>query len=169
MCMATSERKLGMAEAQMDIKTIIRDFPDAVCAELDDIWGKIRDLAIDLCPKESGALASSIELESEGGSGKIGISGSYTQGEEFYNNAIYAGNDSTYNFEGQPTSQYAQAVHDGHMMPNGDFWEGTPFLEDAVDMYEDELNNCVNTAMNNLGTIGDSNNPSTDKLGDQSD
>lgn len=168
MCIAVSETKRGMFEAQQDIRTIRDDLPDAVVDELDAVWQKIKDLAVDLCPKESGALASSVELESEGGSGKIAISGSHTQGEEFYSNAIYAGNDSTYNFSGQPTSQYAQSVHDGHMLPDGSFWEGTPFLEDALDAFEDELNSIVDKALSSLET-GDSSYASTDKLGDKSD
>ncbi|MGA3061451.1 MAG: hypothetical protein ABSD92_13935 [Candidatus Bathyarchaeia archaeon] len=165
MCLATTEVKRGLFETQTDIRVLRDEFPDAVCAELDDIWAQIKDKAIELCPKESGALASSIELESEGGSGKTGVSAS-TQGGEFYRNAIFAGNDETFNFDGQPTSQYVAAVHDGHVLPNGDFWEGTPFLEDAVDAFEDELNSIVDKALNSL-EIGDSNNPSTYKLGDE--
>jgi len=165
MCIATSEVKRGLYECQNDIRTIRDEFPDAVCAELDDIWAQIKDKAIELCPKESGALASSIELESEGGSGKTGVSAT-TQGGEFYRNAIYAGNDETFNFDGQPTSQYVLAVHDGHVLPNGDFFEGTPFLEDAVDSFEDQLNSIVDNVLNSL-EIGDSNNPSTYKLGDE--
>ena len=168
MCFVLSETKRGLFETQEDIRSLRDDLPNQIALELDEIWQNIKNEAISRCPKESGALASSIELESEGGSGTIG-SGATTQGGVIYENAIYAGNDSTFNFEGQPTSQYAQAVHDGHMLPNGDFWEGTPFLEDALDMYEDELNNCVNKAMDELGTIGDYNNPSTNALGSESD
>ena len=124
MCFSLSETKRGVWETQEDIRIVRDELPDAVAAELDDIWQQIKDMAIDLCPKESGALASSIELQSEGGSGKLGISG---QNGEFYHNAIYAGNDETFNFEGQPTSRYVLAVHDGHTLPNGDFWEGNPF------------------------------------------
>lgn len=165
MCMSLSETKLGMKETGDDIREIRDSLPTQIALELDEIWGKIRDLAIDLCPKESGALASSIELESEGGSG---VKSASYQGAEIYSNAIYAGNDSTFNFEGQSTSQYAIAVHDGHMLPNGDFWEGTPFLEDAYSEYENELNEAVDRAMQNLN-IGDSNNPSTNALGSESD
>src|SRR5208283_960927 len=135
MCMSLSETKRGLWETQEDIRTLRDDFPDAVAAELDNIWMQIRDKAIELCPKESGALASSIELESEGGSGAVSAS----QGATIYENSIYAGNDSTFNFDGQPTSQYADLVESGHQLPNGDFWEGCPFLEDAVDFYDSEL------------------------------
>src|SRR5208283_748461 len=87
MCMSLSETKRGLWETQEDIRTLRDDFPDAVAAELDNIWMEIRNKAIELCPKESGALASSIELESEGGSGSV----SAAQGGVIYENAIYAG------------------------------------------------------------------------------
>jgi hypothetical protein len=159
---------MGLYETQNDIRSIRDDFPDFLCDELDAIWQSIKDLAVDLCPKESGALASSIELESEGGSGRISSGETAVQGAEFYSNAIYAGNDSTFNFQGQPTSQYAQAVHDGHMLKDGSFWEGTPFLEDALDAYESELESAVDKALSDL-EIGDSNVPSTSALGDETD
>ena len=66
---ALSETKRGMWETEDDIRIVRDDLPAQIAMELDQIWQKIRDIAIDLCPKESGALASSIELESEGGSG----------------------------------------------------------------------------------------------------
>jgi hypothetical protein len=132
-----------------DIEYIRENLCTEIAAELDVVWGKIRDLAIELCPKESGALASSIELESEGGSGMIGVSQT-AQGGEFYSNAIYAGNDQTFNREGQPTSQYAVAVHEGHLLKNGMFWEGNPFLTDAIDYYDAELNSAVDRALSEL-------------------
>ena len=106
-----------------------------------------------------------LSLKAKAVSGKTGVSGS---NGEFYHNAIYAGNDETFNFQGQATSQYVLAVHDGHTLPNGDFWEGTPFLEDAVDAFEDELNSIVDKAMSELNIGDSSNDSSTDKLGDES-
>jgi hypothetical protein len=121
---------------------------EAIAAELDSIWQQIKELAIEMCPKETGALASSIELENEGGSGRMGVS--QTSGE-FYSNAIFAGNDSTFNAEGHPTSQYVVPVHEGHRLPNGMFWEGTPFLTDALDAYDAELQAAVSTALAEMG------------------
>jgi hypothetical protein len=138
-----------IADTYENVEMIMDEMGSAVAMELDEIWMDIKDLAIELCPKESGGLASSIELENEGGSGVIG-SGATTQGGVIYENAIYAGNDSTFNFDGQPTSQYAQAVHDGHMTADGSFWEGTPFLEDALDTYDAELEAAVAQAIDNL-------------------
>ncbi len=147
------EEKFRQEDEIIDMLENVRDnFPSAVAEELDAVWQLIRDKAIELCPKESGALASSIELESEGGSGAVSATSAY-QGQTIYENAIYAGNDSTFNFEGQPTSQYADLVESGHMLPNGDFWEGTPFLEDAVDFYDSELEAAVGRALDEL--LGD--------------
>ena len=144
------EEKFRQEDEIIDMLENVRDnFPSAVAEELDAVWQLIRDKAIELCPKESGALASSIELESEGGSGMVSAS----QGATIYSNAIYAGNDETFNFGGEPTSQYAQAVHDGHMMADGSFWEGVPFLEDALDAYESELDSAINRAMSEM--LGD--------------
>src|SRR5208283_43574 len=112
MCIATSEVKRGLWECQEDFRVIRDELPSLIAQELDNIWAKIRDMAVSMCPVESGALASSIELESEGGNG---VKNASYQGAEIYSNSIYAGNNETFNFDGQPTSQYAAAVHDGHM------------------------------------------------------
>lgn len=141
----------GTKQRTINELTKFRDeLPSQVAMELDEIWQKIRDKAIELCPKLSGALASSIELESEGGSGAIGARGD----GDFYSNAIYAGNDQTFNSEGVPTSQYAQLVHDGHATRDGGFFEGIPFLEDALAAYASELDSCVDRAMKEMGVIG---------------
>jgi len=151
MCMALDinwEKKYESEEQLRESLEQIRDsLEEAVASELDAVWQKIKDLAVELCPKESGALASSIELGSE--SGRLTVS----QGNEFYSNSISAGNDSTFNREGQPTSQYAVPVHDGHLLPNGMFWEGTPFLTDAIDQYESELQSAIDRALSDI--IGD--------------
>lgn len=132
-------------------ETIPADIIAEIQNELDEIWEKIRDAAIDLCPKDTGALASSIEIESEGGTGAIKVSGISSDGD-FYSNSIYAGNDSVINPKsGRATSEYALFVHDGHAMPNGMFYEGVPFLADAVDKYQDELDSVVDRALDELG------------------
>jgi hypothetical protein len=132
-----------------EVQDISDNLSETIAHELDIVWKAIRDLAIDLCPKDTGALASSIELASEGGSGVI--SASSTSGGDFYSNSISAGNDSIINpISGKPTSLYAGWVHDGHMM--GDImWEGLPFLTDAVAQYEDELEAAVDRALDELG------------------
>ena len=122
------------------LNDIIDDFPDAVATELQAIMEKVQETAIDLCPKDTGALASSINLE--GGS----ISAS-RQGD-FYEANIYAGSPDIINPKtGKPTSDYALLVHDGHMMRDGSMYEGVPFLVEALMLYEEELEEAVNRAL----------------------
>lgn len=130
------------------IQDISDNLPDAIATELDDIWHKIWDLAIELCPKDTGALASSIEIESEGGSGAIGVSGI---SGDFYTGSIYAGNEEVINPKsGRATSEYALFVHDGHAI--GDmFYEGVAFLADAVAAYQTEIDAAVAKAMSEMG------------------
>jgi hypothetical protein len=135
-----------------DYEDIRDNLESTIAQEHDIVWQAIKDLAIDLCPKETGALASSIELESEGGSGAIGQNKTTsTVGGDFYSNSIYAGNGSVINpISGKSTAEYALFVHDGHMI--GDImWEGVPFLTEAVAAYEDELEAAVNRALDELG------------------
>jgi len=129
---------------RQDIERVRDDMPSLVAEELRGIMEQVKQLAIELCPKDSGALASSISLEQ----------GTISASNEIFNAQIYAGSDDIVNFEGQPTSQYANAAHDGHMLANGDFWEGTPFLTDALDTFESEIMDVVNRAMDALD-LGD--------------
>jgi hypothetical protein len=145
-----SESDDGSKErTKMELQKIRDDLPVVVSLELTKVWEMIRDLAIDLCPKETGALASSIELQSEGGGGSI--SSTSMTGEDFYSNSIFAGNDDIVNpVTGKPTALYAGFVHDGHMIGNM-MWEGVPFLTEAVLFYEDELQAAVDRAVKELG------------------
>ena len=118
----------------------------AVAQELQEIMLQVQQLAVELCPKETGALASSISLEG----GAISASNG-----DFFDCSIYAGSEDVVNpISGKPTSEYAMLVHDGHMMRDGDFWEGVPFLEEAMMTFEPELEACVNKALASL-TSGD--------------
>ena len=164
MCFATSEVKRGLFETQQGIRTLRDDFPSQIAEELRGIMEMVRARAIELCPKETGALASSISLEE----GDISQS-STGQGSEFYDCQIYAGSESIVNpISGKATSEYAQMVHDGHALRDGTIWEGCPFLEDAIDEFEPQLEDAVSRALSELG-IGDVNTPSTYAKGDTSD
>jgi hypothetical protein len=138
-----------LEDVEMSLQEIRDNIERQIALELDIIWEQIRDLAIEMCPKETGALASSIEIENEGGSGAIGVSG--ISGGLFYNSSIYAGNFATSNARGEPTALYALFVHDGHALPNGGFHEGVAFLTDAVAAFQDELDACVDRAMSENG------------------
>jgi hypothetical protein len=138
----TSSELKEKYESEEEVKRKLEQIRDnlepEVALKLQAVMEKIKDLAIEMCPKESGALASSIELGSEGGSGTV-------QAGDFYENSIFAGNDETFNFQHQPTSQYALIVHDGTSTK-----EGVPFLTNALDFYSEELNACVNRALAHL-------------------
>jgi len=144
-------------QTELSIEEIRDNIAAQVALELSIVWEQIKDLAIIICPKETGALASSIMTESEGGGGAImaggegGGTGTMRVGGgdgDFYNNAIFAGSSDVINSKsGLPTSFYALFVHDGHTMPDGNFYEGVPFLTDAVMAYQDELDTAVDRAM----------------------
>lgn len=144
-------------QTESDIEEIRDNIEAQIALELDDVWQQILEAAIEMCPKETGALASSIRLEGESGysRGAIGVSG--ISGGEFYSNSIYAGRADVINpVTGEPTDLYALFVHDGHAMPNGEFYEGVPFLADAVAEYQNELDTAVDRACseNNWNTQG---------------
>jgi hypothetical protein len=141
---------LGMGGLVGLLETLKGEMNEAVAEELDSVWQQIKEMAIELCPKDTGALASSIKLGSEGGQGVV------LAGNEFYGDTISAGEDNIVNPKsGAPTSSYAIAVHDGHLLRNGQFWEGTPFLEDALDAFASELELAVNRAMQKLDEEAD--------------
>lgn len=134
----------------------IRDgLEDEIRGELMAIMEKVKVLAIELCPKDSGALASSISLES----GTL-------QAGDFANYSIYAGNESIVNpISGRPTSEYVLFVHEGHLMRDGSFYEGVPFLTEALQAFEAEIESCIDRAMKEIG----SREPSASDITAQSD
>jgi hypothetical protein len=146
--MATSIADDGtIIRTEMELADIRDNIAYEVALELDVIWQEIKEMAIALCPKETGALASSITLENQGGTGAISV-----QGGDFYQSSIFAGSEDIVNpISGKTTAEYALFVHDGHAMPNGGFYEGVPFLADAVAAYENELESCVDKAMTENG------------------
>lgn len=142
-------------EAMAKLATIRDEIEDELRAELDAIMEKVKEAAISLCPADTGALRSSISLDS----GTI-------QAGDFYGNSIYAGDESIINPKtGKSTAEYAQLVHDGHAMRDGTFWEGIPFLVEALLMYETELEDAVNRALKALGAVE----PSASKIAEMSD
>lgn len=133
-----------------EIQDVSDNLPDTIKEELRAIWETIRDTAEDLCPKESGALASTIEVVEGADAG--GVSATSLTGQEIANFTIVAGSDDVVNPRtGRPTSEYAIWVHDGHLMTDGRMWEGVPFLTEALLMYEEELEAAVDKALSELG------------------
>ena len=123
-----------------DLENIRDGIEDALSAELAKIMLQVQQLAIEMCPKDTGSLASSISLE--------GGSLEKSAGPDFYEQSIFAGSEGVVNPKtGVPTSTYALMVHDGHSMPDGGFYEGVPFLSDALAAFEGELESAVQKAL----------------------
>lgn len=142
----TSSEQKEKFESEATVKRQLAEIRDnlesEVKAELDSVMQKIKLAAIELCPKDTGALASSISLDEHGA----------IQSGDFYGCSIFAGSDDIINPKtGKPTSEYALFVHDGHAMRDGTFWEGIPFLDEAMLMYFDELEAAVDRALKSLG------------------
>ncbi|MCJ7633163.1 hypothetical protein MUP77_12325 [Candidatus Bathyarchaeota archaeon] len=128
-----------------EVKEQLEEIRDRLCeqitTELDSIFLQIQQLAIEICPKDTGALASSISL----------TGGAISAGNEFYQASISAGDPSIVNPKsGKGTDEYASLVHDGHTMRDGMFWSGVAFLEDAMAAFENELENCVTKGLAEL-------------------
>lgn len=118
------------------LKQISDEIEGEIAAELDAVLERIRDAAIDLCPKETGALASSITIDNSG----------VVSAGDFYGNSISCGDPNIVNPKtGVPTSQYASLVHEGHGT-----YEGVPFLDEAMLMYFEELEACVDRALKEI-------------------
>jgi len=142
-----------------EMERMSRELPEQFKLELEEIWDKIYQAAIELCPKATGSLANSIYLL-EGATRILGgltgniktvTAGPSLSGEIVCDRTITAGDEMVINPDTlKPTSEYASLVHDGHSMRDGTFWHGVPFLTDAVAMYEDELNAAVERALQEL-------------------
>jgi len=123
---------------------------EMIAEQLEEVWQKIYDAAVAMCPKDTGALASSIKII-EGAVGEFGGGGG-TLERWIFDRSIIAGDAMIINPRtGLATDQYAFLVHDGHRMRNGMFWEGEPFLDEALAMYWDELEAAVDKAMKEMG------------------
>jgi hypothetical protein len=134
---------------EAEVKRQLEEIRDGLCEEItneiDAIMEKVKQTAIMMCPKVTNALASSISL----------TGGAISAGSMFYEASISAGDESIVNpISGKPTSEYAELVESGHVMRDGMFWSGIPFLEDAMMAFEDELSACVEKGLKELG-VGD--------------
>lgn len=163
MAVVIQESDNGTKQEVMEtIGNIERELPQEIADELSRIWYEIWMDAIEFCSKtmDTGALASSINVI-EGGmvvQGGMGLSRTPRQpiGNWIFDRSIIAGDVTVINPKtGKPTSLYAEWVHDGHMMRDGTFWEGNPFLQDALDAHEAELDMAVERAMKELGLQGE--------------
>jgi hypothetical protein len=137
-----------------EMENISKELPKAVAEELNKVWMKIWEDAIDRCPKKTGALAASINVI-EGAIGLIGagltMNPRSTIGQFIFDRTLTAGDVTVINPETKkPTSEYAQWVHEGHIMRDGHMWEGVPFLTEALKAHEAELESAIAKALKEL-------------------
>mgnify|MGYP001054056052 CR=1 FL=1 len=120
-----------------EIDGIKKELPPEVAKQLNKVWEKILRDARTLCPVDTGTLKSTIRtMRTPKGLMSSGVGGS----KDFiiFDRALVAGDSTVTKPTGEPCI-YARWVHDGHVMRNGQFWAGVPFLANALDMNETEL------------------------------
>ena len=133
-----------------EIKKFKGGVKDGVAIELEKVMRKIRDDAVAICPKETGSLASTIRIASI----PTGMmTGAWSRIKEImlFDKSIIAGDITKINPKSGRPVDYASWVHNGHVMRDGRFWSGVPFLTEAIAMNEKELNDAINRALKKLG------------------
>lgn len=129
-------------------------------SRLDEVWDKILETAIMLCPFDTGTLMTTIRIEkgygatSEEGAFVDSFTTSASGGEGgtksviVYDSTITAGDETVINTRtGQPCI-YAGWVHDGHYDKAGKWVNGVPFLEEAIEENSAELDAALNAVFN---------------------
>jgi len=121
-----------------------------ISKELDKVWRKIKNDAMAICPKDTGALASTIRIR------KIPIgtaAGAFARMKQFmiFDRSIIAGDITKTNPKSGKPVDYASWVHDGHKMKDGRMWNGIPFLTLAIGKNDAELNDAIKRALRKLG------------------
>lgn len=131
-------------------------------SKLDEVWMKILETAIMLCPIDTGTLVQTIRLEQ--GSGVTSEEGAFVESYStptgaggsdksiiIYDSTITAGDETVINPRtGQPCI-YASWVHDGHYDRAGKWVEGIPFLEEAIEEHSAELDEAMNAMFDAIG------------------
>jgi len=148
--MVVIEESDGGTKALMKkkLKKMKESVDQAIAGELNLVWANILNDAIRFCPKETGALASTIKII-EGMLGGLGMG--RMVGKAVFDRTIIAGDATIINPKSGIPVIYASWVHDGHIMPDGTFWGGIPFLTEALANNEGDLMKAVERALKRLG------------------
>jgi len=140
--------KKDTLEALKKLKKDIAD-GDKIQKELARIWKKILRDAINMCPKDTGALARTIRIT------KVptgSIMGGWSRIKEItlFDRSIIAGDVTQTNPKTKTPVDYATWVHDGHVRRDGLFHAGVPFLTHAIAMNEQELEKAIDRALKKI-------------------
>ena len=125
-------------------------------AKLDEVWQAILEDAIMSCPFDTGTLMSTIRLE-EGGTGTEEGIGYTPQGTgekaiSIYDSTIVAGDPNAWNSKKNEPCIYAEWVHDGsYNVRTKKMNEPNPWLEEAIEKHEAELDAAIEDMMNAIG------------------
>lgn len=132
------------------LETMRKDYSSGiiVSSELTKVWNKIKDDAIALCPKDTGALSRTIKVVNANG-----MTGNWSRIKDVtvFDKTITAGDLSTINPKTKRPVDYGTWVHDGHAMANGGYYMGVPFLSMAIFMNSEELDAAIDRALKKIG------------------
>lgn len=121
-----------------------------VAYELDKIWKDVEDDARIMCPFETGSLRDTIRtIKSPIGQ----LTGNWSRVKEVkvFDRTLVAGDETKSNYKtGRPVN-YATWVHDGHNMRDGSFWEGVPFLAEALAKNDGKIMRAIENAEKKAG------------------
>lgn len=139
------ETGYGKEETREKIEEVGEDLVEKIKEELEALVDKIVEDAIALCPKDTGALASSIQ-KGEGGTLTV------SEPNTIIDIVISAGDPSIVNPKtGKSTDEYVNYVHDGHAFKGGKgVYLGVPFLVEALMLHEDEIEELIDRALQEL-------------------
>ena len=144
------ETEHGKEETKEKLEEVSEDLVEKIREELEVLVDQIVEDSIALCPKDTGSLASSI---------RKGEGGTLTASEPntIIDIVISAGDPSIINPKtGIPTSEYVNFVHDGHAFKGGKgMYFGVPFLVEALMLHEDEIEELIDKALQELMSRGD--------------
>ena len=122
----------------------------AIEEELNRVWDQIKMDAEIMCPKDTGALASTIRVVKIP-MGQMTGAWSRIKDITMFDRSIIAGDFSVMNPKSHRPVDYASWVHDGHRFRDGRIMQGVPFLTEALAKNDEELNKAVERALQRLG------------------
>jgi hypothetical protein len=122
------------------VKQVDDTIGEDIKAEIEAWWLEVLQTAQELSlPMDTGSLRDSIRIEDASFvQSSFMVTGDV--GEEIANKIIVAGDYVHFNRHGQPSAEYAEAVHEGHPTRGGKgLVEGRFFLDIALMLHEAEL------------------------------
>lgn len=118
--------------------------------ELTKVWNKVKEDAYDGCPKDTVSLASTIRVVKIP-LGQLSSAWSRIKEITMFDRSIVAGDITKINPKTKRPVDYAVFIHDGFTRKNGRFYNGVPFLSNALALNSEEINRAIERALRKLG------------------